>query len=174
MEMNPAALVDAYLDRVYRFLLALVGDTEMARDLTQETFLRLQRGGPHPDPAGPGLAYVFATARNTAISHLRRRSLEERHLSPLPPEEIDALARPEPAQGPAAELERSEIRAALHDALAAVPEPLRATFLLSEVEGLSYAQIGSVMECPPGTVASRKHQAVQQLRRLLRRRGVEL
>ena len=100
--MNPAALVDAYLDRVYRFLLALVGDTEMARDLTQETFLRLQRGGPHPDPAGPGLAYVFATARNTAISHLRRRSLEERHLSPLPPEEIDALARPEPAQGPAA------------------------------------------------------------------------
>ena len=55
-----------------------------------------------------------------------------------------------------------------------VPEKLRAVFLLSEGEGLSYAEIGQALGCSPGTVASRKHHAVKQLRRLMEEQGFAL
>jgi len=40
-------------------------------------------------------------------------------------------------------------------------------FILSQYEGLSYAEIAAILECPVGTVASRKHLATETLRRRL-------
>ena len=48
-----------------------------------------------------------------------------------------------------------------------LPEPQRAVFILSQYEGLSYAEIAEALDCPVGTVASRKHMAVEALRRRL-------
>lgn len=159
-----ADLADRYLDRIYRFLLSLTGDTEMARDLTQETFLKLGAVSGDPQPA-----YVFAVARNAAISRLRRRKLEDRHLQSQPGEVI--AENPTRANGPDRQLECKELRGALRRALQCISDDLRTTFLLSEIEGLSYAEIGGVLGCPAGTVASRKHNAVRQLRAHLKEAG---
>ena len=52
--------------------------------------------------------------------------------------------------------------------------PEKPLFILSEIEQLTYAEIARAIECPSGTVASRKHQAVARLRDELRRQGFEL
>ena len=60
-----------------------------------------------------------------------------------------------------------DLVAALH----ALPEHYREAVLLSDVEGLSYAEMAQWMDCPPGTVMSRLHRGRRLLRRALADRG---
>lgn len=167
--MDIRQLTDRHLDSVYRFLLSLIHDREAAADLTQETFLRLHRSG--PADGLPSTAYVLATAHNTAVSWLRRRELERRHMDVVAPEHLDLPGSGSGASAPDRQLERRELGEALEAALASLPEDLSAVFHLSEVEGLRYEQIAEVIGCPTGTVASRKHHAVRRLRDHLKRSG---
>lgn len=160
-----AALVDRDLDRVWRYLRSLLRDADLARDVTHETFLKLRAVIEREGRLRP--AYVFAAARNAALSHLRRTKTQRRHVVPLDPETRDV---PDSAT-PASELDRAELRSALDAALATLDETHRSVFLLSEVEGLRYEEIAAVLDVPPGTVASRKHHATLELRRELERTG---
>ena len=58
-----------------------------------------------------------------------------------------------------AELEGKEIAATVNHAMDALPEDLRTAITLREIEGLSYEEIASVMNCPVGTVRSRIFRA---------------
>ncbi|MDO9693149.1 MAG: RNA polymerase sigma factor [Candidatus Latescibacteria bacterium] len=159
-----ARLVERDLDRVHRFLHGLLRDEDLARDLTHDTFLRLRRSAPAGDDGLPTAAYVFACARHAAVDHWRRlrtRRDAAPHLAADP-------APPTPTDAP---LHTTELREALDRALGLLDEEHRAVFLLSEVEGLRYAEIAEALGIPPGTVASRKHHAVQDLRRELERMG---
>ena len=164
-----ARLVDRDLDRVWRFLRSLLRDPDLARDVAHETFLRL-RGALDASKEPDGLlrpAYVFASARNTAMSHLRRTRTQRRHIVPL---DVEARNVPD-ATPPDRELDRAELRSGLDQALATLDDTHRSVFLLSEVEGLRYEEIAEALDIPPGTVASRKHTATQHLRRELERTG---
>lgn len=68
-------------------------------------------------------------------------------------------------------LENRQLRDDLLAALSTLPEDQRSVFHLSEIEGLSYAEIAAILAVSPGTIASRKHHAVRRLREFLRRRG---
>ena len=163
-----ALLYDRHGAGIHRFLRSLTGDDEQAAELTQEAFLSalpaLRQG------RELGSAYLYRCARNAALSRLRRRGSERRWLE-LAGDEPGAPGKPLELPGPDRELERRELRAALDTALAELPEPLRAVFLLVEVEGLSYRVTAEVLEVAPGTVASRKHKALNMLRENLRRSG---
>ncbi|MBU0742884.1 sigma-70 family RNA polymerase sigma factor [bacterium] len=167
-----ARLVDRDLDRVWRFLRALLHDADLARDIAHETFLRLRgamaEGRARIDRDGlPHAAYVFAAARNAAMSHLRQTRTQRRRIVPLDMGGRDVPDAPPPDR----ELDRAELRSALDAALATLDETHRSVFLLSEIEGLRYEEIAEVLDIPPGTVASRKHHAAQRLRRELERTG---
>jgi RNA polymerase sigma-70 factor (ECF subfamily) len=164
-----AALVRRDLDAVYGYLRALLRDPDLARDLAHDLFLKLRRVVDRL-PVGesvPGRGYVLAAARNTAFGHLRRVGTANTGR--------EALARGEGAAPPVAtpgeELERSDLRQRLDQALDALDPEHRDVFLLSEVEGLRYAEIAEALGVPEGTVASRKHHAVSKLRRTLERTG---
>jgi RNA polymerase sigma-70 factor (ECF subfamily) len=53
------------------------------------------------------------------------------------------------------------------EAVARLPETLRLVYVLTEQQGMSYKQAAEVLECPVGTVSSRKVEAVRRLRELL-------
>ena len=159
------ALQRTHAAGVQRYLRVLVGDEDLARDLAQDTFVRLL---PHADEAGTAL--VFTVARSCALDHLRRRRTRARHESAFDQSRLEAVpaaARHQPDR----DLENDQLRDDLLTALAALPEDQRSAFHLSEIEGLSYAEIADILDVSPGTIASRKHHAVRKLREHLRRRG---
>jgi RNA polymerase sigma-70 factor (ECF subfamily) len=158
---------------VFRYLRSLVGDPEEARDLVQETFLRLGRHAARNGGAQAiGAGLVFTTARTCGLDHLRRRQVRRRHEVDL--EEGADHKVPDPAVSrPDRTLEQGQFRRDLTAALAALPEDQRTVFHFSEIEGLTYDAIARLLQVSPGTIASRKHHAVRKLREHLRRLGHE-
>jgi RNA polymerase sigma factor (sigma-70 family) len=158
-------IVDRLLDRVYSYLRNLTRDEDAARDLAHQTFLRIR----HRLEADPvlGDAYVFAAARNAALSRWRQHQHRDRLRAAL---EVETISSSDGAGADVA-VERSELKEALESALQRLPEQQRSVFLLSEVEGLKQREISVILGLAPGTVASRKFAAVRALRRELERRG---
>ena len=159
-------LVDTYLGRVYRYLCHLTRNDDEARDLSHETFIRLRKQVDQGTEISE--AYVFTTARNTALSHWRSHKREEN--------KREAWGNQHDAQPPStsSSAENNELRRALQEALGTLSEEHRTVFLLSEVEGLKYGQIAEILEISPGTVASRKFKASRALRGEMERMGHEL
>ncbi len=159
-------LVDTYLDRVYRYLCNLTRDDDAARDLSHETFLRLRKQVDKGTEISE--AYVFTTARNTALSTWRNDKREATKRDAFQLEHVSQSSIASSA------VENSELRQALEEALGLLSEENRSVFLLSEVEGLKYEQIAKVLGISMGTVASRKFNASRALRGEMERMGYEL
>src|SRR2546429_402017 len=87
-----------------------------------------------------------------------------------PPADEAALLRlPSPAGDAAGALERQELSAALHDAIAALPDERRIVVVLRDVEGLTYEEIAEALGLELGTVRSRLHRARLDLKSKLER-----
>ena len=158
-------IVDRLLDRVYNYLRNLTRDEDAARDLAHQTFLKIRQR--LDTDLGLGDAYIFASARNAALSQRRQRQNRERLQPALEAEMIPSSD----GHDAAAAVERRELKDALESALQRLPEEQLSVFLLSEVEGLKQREIAEVLGIAPGTVASRKYSAVRALRGELERTG---
>ena len=150
-------IVQAYQSRLVRFAARLLGDTDAAQDAAQEAFVRLWRGRARYQPRGCLQAYLLRTVRNVCLDYARVR----RPWEPL--KDGFGVA----ASDPADLMQSRSLAEAVRDAVQSLPEPQRVVFVLSQYEELSYAEIADVLDCPPGTVASRKHLATETLRRKL-------
>lgn len=150
-------LVQTHQQRLLRFARRMLSDGETAEDAVQEAFLRLWRGRARYHPQGCLERFLLRVVRNICLDH-------ERMARPTAPLDDD-LPAPE---NPAAKFEAKSLADAVRKAVGMLPEAQRAVFVLSQYEGLSYQAIADVLDCPVGTVASRKHLAVESLRRQLK------
>lgn len=151
-------VVKTHQDLLLRVATRLLGgDHEDARDAVQESFVRLWRARTSYEGRAHLRAYLLRITRRVCVDRMRIcRPTEE-----LPENWQAAGTRPE---------ERAEATAlewAVRQAVGELPEPQRVVFLLSHYEGFSYAEIASALDCPLGTVASRKRLATETLRRRL-------
>ena len=150
-------IVRAHQVRLVRFAMRLTGDSDLAQDAVQETFLRLWRVRATYQPRNRLQAYLFRTVRSVCLDYTR---------AAWPAEALDDTVQAE-ASDPAAIAESQRLADAVQLAVQSLPETQRVVFLLSHYEHLTYTEIADVLGCPVGTVASRKHQAVESLRRKL-------
>lgn len=167
-DVAPNRLTDlalAHAAGVHRYLRVLTGDADLARDLAQETFLKLDKHA-----ADAGSALVFTVARSCALDHLRRQQVRNRHVRPVTARDEETTAAAA-ASRPDRALENQQLELDLRAALVALPEVQRSVFHLSEIEGLTYAEIAAILGVSSGTIASRKHHAVRKLREHLERLG---
>jgi RNA polymerase sigma-70 factor (ECF subfamily) len=161
-------LFHRYRKRLFGFFYGLVLNSEEAGDCVQETFLRLWQGRRKFARRGRFSAYLFQIAKN----HFLDRSRKEKSRTKSQDASDGGVAGHWPGTsssddgyGAAA---AAEIREAVRDALAQLPEMQRLVYVLSEEQGMSYEEIADVLACPVGTVSSRKVEAVRKLRGLLR------
>lgn len=135
-----------------RYIRCGFADATSAEDLLHETFVRAMR---RPDLLADAVsprAWLFAIARNVAVSWLRRRRA--------------SVALPEGIAAPANEpLDPSLQR--MRRAIAALPPLQREALELRLREQLSYEEIAAVQGVPVGTVGSRLHHAVRRLREVM-------
>lgn len=158
---------------VLRVASLLAGHESDAEDLAQETLLRAFRGIESFRPGTDVVAWLMAILRNARIDRLRSRQQHEaartlsldalEHDPPDPaasPEEADAWQSPERVMDAFSD---QQVIEALHT----LPEAMRFTLLLADVEQIDHAEVARILDVPAGTVKSRVHRGRAMLRRAL-------
>ena len=167
-------LVERYQERAYRLALRVLRDEEAARDVVQEGFLKVYRSLDRFEGRSSFYTWLYRVVMNLCLDPKRRdRSGRHAEWDETAPMEIDpggADAVAEPAReraSPAGQLERSELRSVVADAIEKLPDDARQTLVLREIEGLSYAEIAECLGVPKGTVMSRLHNARRRVKEIL-------
>ncbi|HXE57127.1 MAG TPA: sigma-70 family RNA polymerase sigma factor [Gemmatimonadales bacterium] len=162
-----------HLDGLYRVALRLTRDPARAEDLVQETMLRAFRAWDRFTPGTNARAWLFAILRNGFINEYRRMRREPRmvELDAAEPGSIhDAVADTDPEGRFFSRIVDEQVLAALDD----LPPDFREVVVLSDVEGLPYAEIAELLGVPVGTVKSRLFRARRLLQRALYDYAVEM
>jgi RNA polymerase sigma-70 factor (ECF subfamily) len=148
---------------LYTVAYRLTGNADDARDVVQETLLRVRTGLRTYRP-GSMEGWLSRIATNVFLDEMRRR--KRRPVERLP-EEPDRVV---PASVAADEaLAGASISEDIQAAITRLPDDFRAAVVLSDVVGLSYAEIGEALDVPIGTVRSRIHRGRSMLRAALGR-----
>jgi RNA polymerase sigma-70 factor (ECF subfamily) len=161
-------LVRMHERQVYNVALRMVGQTDAAEDVTQDTFL-LAYKSLHQFRGGLFRAWLLRIATNRCYDELRRRqrrpadSFEELAFEPRP--QWTTLAAKEDPQDRS---ERLELARALSIALARLQDDQRLVVILSDVQGYSYDEIATITGISLGTVKSRLSRGRGRLREILR------
>lgn len=154
-------LVVKYQQRILNLVGRFVRNPADAMDVSQEAFLKAYRALPKFRGESAFYTWMYRIAVNTAKNYLAvqsRRPLEtDQDFDEI--EQIDTGDALKDNATPEHMLLRDEIQETVISAIDELPEDLRTAIMLREVEGLSYEEIASVMECPIGTVRSRIFRA---------------
>lgn len=142
--------------RILNYVFRIVGESTLAEDLTQETFLRAFRGLPQLSPGANHRAWLFRIATNAATDELRRR--KRRPHSPL---------ANLPLRAPAESEDERLGRVCLDNALLAISPHHRAVLTLFEFAELTAPEVGEVLGISPEAARKRRQRARQALARQL-------
>ncbi len=149
-------LVRRHFGSIYAFFR---GKAPQAVDeLVQHTFLACVEAAARLEAATSFRAYLFGIARRQLIYHYRRAQRELGRFDPMVESVHDADGSPSRL------LALRQAEQAMLEVLSTLPLDLQITLELHYWEGMSVAEIGHVLEVPPGTVKSRMHRARELLR----------
>jgi RNA polymerase sigma-70 factor (ECF subfamily) len=151
-------LLTRHQDRLFRYLMRLVGDEAVAEDTFQQTWLQVTERISGYDRARPFAPWLFTVARNLALDHLRRRQ----------PESLEEVAEPVTPDGPDADpLAHAVARqqgARLAGAVAAMAPLDREVLSLRFEEDLELPELASALGVPLPTAKARLYRALARLR----------
>ena len=161
-------LVQRYQRRLAAFLGQLVGDMELARELSQEAFVRAWSALERFDPKYRFSTWLFRIAHNLGIDHLRRRRLQTTPLYRTDSEggEVEVVI-PDLEKDPLGHLENRALAAELRQVIDGLRPEYRELVLLRHFAGLSYQEIADFTEMPLGTVKNKLFRAHSVLRKAL-------
>jgi RNA polymerase sigma-70 factor (ECF subfamily) len=154
------ALVERFQSAVFGLCYRMLGHREDAEDVAQEVFLRAFRSLTTYDITRPLRPWLLAIAANRC-----RTALEQRPRRPIAAEFLDHVPD---ASAPDAGGDWAE---ELQQALEQVRDDYRACFVLYYQQELSIAEIGEILNCPPGTVKTWLHRARKEIAARLIQRG---
>jgi RNA polymerase sigma-70 factor (ECF subfamily) len=152
------------LDAVYTLARYLLRDPADADDAVQECYLRALKH--FHTYRGPAIKpWLFAILRNVChAEYARRASAPATGADELPEDAEQAPLWHEAQETPEGEIVKRHDAGTIRRLIAALAEPFRETFVLREIENLSYREIADVAEVPVGTVMSRLARARAMLR----------
>jgi RNA polymerase sigma-70 factor (ECF subfamily) len=154
-------LYEAYRDRIWTLILYSVGDVSEAQDILQTVFLKAYRGLGGFRFRSSLFTWIYRIARNECRNYHRRRGVP-----PLPLEAV--LERGDEIDQRSGPRDQDANRVVLRTALLRLSPKMREAVVLRYLEGLSYEEIGRVLGCSSGTVASRLNRALAGLEEILR------
>ena len=157
-------LYDRYRDRVYNIAFYSLGEALWAEDVLQTIFLKIYRGLPGFRYEAALSTWIYRIAVNECQNQIQRRGARHVPLDAIlgSEDEFDPHDLPDARH---LERERDQI---LRDAVMDLSPKLRSVVVLKYVEGLAYDEIARVLDCAPGTVASRLNRALAELETRLR------
>lgn len=164
-------LVAKYQRKLVRLLSRFIRDPTEVEDVAQEAFIKAYRALPSFRGESAFYTWLYRIGINTAKNYLV--ALGRRAPTVTETESADGDSYEESGQvpdlnTPENELMSRQIAETVNSAVEALPEELRTAITLREIEGLSYEEIASMMNCPIGTVRSRIFRAREAIAEKLR------
>jgi len=166
-------LARLHKDRIFNYLLRMVGDRSEAEDLAQEAFLRAFRAMHRFRGGAAFQTWLYRIASNLAVDALRRRKREEARSVSLQepigtPDGEVVRELPDALLSPQQRAEQAELQAEVQRAIASLSPKLREVVVMFDLQGLTYEELAQITGVPLGTVKSRLFNARSQLRDRLR------
>ena len=164
-------LVDKYQRKLGRLVSRMVRDQAEVEDITQETFIKAYRALPNFRGDSAFYTWLYRIGINTAKNYLVSKSRRPTMPTGIEIEDAenfedgDALRT---MDTPESAMMTKQIAQTVNDAMEGLPEELRTAITLREIEGLSYEEIATIMNCPIGTVRSRIFRARETISLKLR------
>ena len=164
-------LVSKYQRKLGRLISRFVRDPAEAEDVTQDAFIKAYRALPGFRGESAFYTWLYRIGINTAKNHLLANKRRAPTITPFDTEEAEAFEEASllhEVSTPENELMSKQVVDVVQVSLQQLPEDLRSALTLREIEGLSYEEIASVMNCPVGTVRSRIFRAREAVAENLR------
>ena len=153
-------LVCIHAQGVTNVIYRMCGDTQIAEDAAQETFIQAWLHLASYRPQTSLRNWLYRIAVNAATDMIRK----EKHILP---NDLEELSLRDPQLGPEALYSQEERTALIRKAILSLPDACRAVLVLREYEGMSYHEIADTLNIPIGTVMSRLSYARKLLREKL-------
>lgn len=167
-EVAIAILIDRHLKSVFNFAYRLVGKSEDAEDIAQETFLKMWRNLKKYRQGENFKTWLFTIARNAAIDSLRKkRNFVFSDFEGEGGENlfVESLTDPEPL--PDEIFAKAEEKRLLEETLAKLTPAHREVLLLHYIECFTFDEIGKILGASINTSKSRHRRALAELTKLL-------
>jgi RNA polymerase sigma-70 factor (ECF subfamily) len=152
-----AMLIGRYSDPLYRHALGMTGSPDVAEDILQTSFIKAYH---HlGEVRGRFDAWLFRIVANGCKDWLK--NIRRTHLSYDEDDQASGYATPDE------DLDRTELRQDLDQALAQLAPSLREAFIMKHVEGRSYEEMADLLGTTVGALKMRVHRAREALQALL-------
>ncbi len=167
-----ACVVDRYKNRLQNVIYRYIRDFQRAEDLAQEAFVRVYLHRERYRKTGKFSTWIFTIAVNLAKNEIRRKVrlrnvLSLDHLTEVMGS-VEPLLRDDEQTGTDRRVEQDQTGRLVGKAIARLPDVYREALILRDLEGLSYEEIGDILDIPGGTVRSRINRARLMLKEKLK------
>lgn len=156
--LSVATLFDEFADGIYTLGFRILRDRHLAEDLVQETFIKVMKSLHTYLGEGPIAAWLYRIGYREAIAVTRRH-----RETPIDPEEM-LRQGDRPTAGVEDTVLAQELVLRLDTAINQLSEPLRATFTLRDIEGLSTSEVASALDVSESAIKMRLARAREALR----------
>ncbi len=140
-----------------RYAIQIVGDRETARDVVQETFLKLWQAD-RAEIEGHLAPWLFTVCRNRSLDIQRK----ERRMQPASQSQTESAT--DPGRTPHEEVERRQTVHQIFAALDSLPESQREVIRLKFQHGMSYKEISEITGLSVSNVGYQMHVGLRALR----------
>jgi RNA polymerase sigma-70 factor (ECF subfamily) len=155
-------LVEKYHRKLGRLLGRMIRDQTEVEDVVQESFIKAYRALPNFRGDSAFYTWLYRIGINTAKNYLVSLGRRPQVMQEVEIEDVENFEdgfEMRTMDTPETAMMTKQIAQVVNDTVASLPEELRTAITLREIEGLSYEEIATLMQCPIGTVRSRIFRA---------------
>ena len=164
-------LVEKYHRKLGRLLGRMIRDQTEVEDVVQESFIKAYRALHNFRGDSAFYTWLYRIGINTAKNYLVSLGRKPQVLNDVEIEDaenFEGVSDMRSMETPETTMATKQIAQTVNDTVASLPEDLRTAITLRELEGLSYEEIATIMQCPIGTVRSRIFRARETIATKLR------
>ena len=155
-------LFSDFYDTLFRFVAYRVRDSDLAEDITQETFLRVWKKRESLVPEKSFFSLIARISTNLCYDHFRHIEVRNRHQNQLP--DFGKSHFDDPEKVTQANMLEEEIHRIVNEKL---PDKCRSIFILSRMEGRTNPEIAGMLDLSVRTVENQIYRALKVLKKNL-------
>lgn len=162
---------------LYNFILRYLGDSEQAKDVLQNTFIRAYKSLPRLKDHSRFSTWLYQIAHNQCHDCWKARRHDNLNMADLENDEDENQSERktivDPDSGPDKSALNSEIAEYLRRALLMIPEEQRVVIIMKEYHGLKFTEIEAILQIPLNTIKSRLYYGLSAMQKIFRQWGLD-